>query len=413
MSKTVQVLVALLVGLIIGVVASISENSFLHSLISFGEPIGQLWVNGIRMTVIPLIVSLLITGIASASTQKVGNVGVKAFLWFILLVLGSSLLTAVAAPPMLSLRDYSSISADFTSDISSSAQVELPLFKEWIVDLIPSNPIAAAADGAMLPLIIFSIIFSLAVIQIDQKRKELIIEFFDGISKAMLVIVEWILYVAPIGVFFLVMPLAARAGVDLVVSMGMFLIVSCGLIVVSLLALYPLTSFFGKISIRDFAKACAPAQAIGFSTRSSLASLPAMVEAADNQLHLSKNVSGIVLPVAVSLLKFASPIARGTGTFFVAYLYGIDIGIVEIITIMAAIGVLSFYSPGVPSGGLFVMTPVYIALGLPVEGIGLLIALDLIPDMFITLANVTADMSVATILGRNSAVAQDSEISTD
>ena len=149
-----------------------------------------------------------------------------------------------------------------------------------------------------------------------------------------------------------------------------------------------------------FARACAPAQAVAFSTRSSLASLPAMLESAEHQLKLPMSVGGVVLPVAVALFKFASPIVRGTGTLFVAYLYGIDIGAVEIITIMAAVAGLSFYSPGVPSGGLFVMTPVYIALGLPVEGIGLLIALDLIPDMFITTANVTADMSVAMILGK-------------
>jgi len=126
-----------------------------------------------------------------------------------------------------------------------------------------------------------------------------------------------------------------------------------------------------------------------------------MVEASDNYLKLPASVSGIVLPIAVALLKFASPIARGTGTFFIASIYGIDLGFIEIMTIMAAIGALSFYSPGVPSGGLFIMTPVYISLGLPVEGIGLLIALDLIPDMFITTANVTADMSVATILGNS------------
>ena len=400
MSKTLQVLLALILGLAIGIIASISKSETLLSFISIGEPIGQLWVNGIRMTVIPLVVSLLITGIASVSTKKVGDIGVRTIMWFVILVTGSSFLTAIAAPPLLNLRDFDSTSTTFLPSQDATASVELPLFKDWIVDLIPTNPIAAAADGSMLSLIIFTIIFSIAIIQIDGEKKLTLVNFFDAISKAMLVIVEWILLVAPIGVFFLVMPLAANAGVDLVLSMGWFLMVACALIMVSLILLYPLTSIFSNVSISQFAKACAPAQAIGFSTRSSLASLPAMVDASENQLDISKNVSGIVLPVAVSLLKFASPIARGTGTFFIAYLYGIDIGVVEIMTIMAAIGALSFYSPGVPSGGLFVMTPIYVSLGLPVEGIGLLIALDLIPDMFITLANVTADMAVVTILGK-------------
>ncbi len=401
MSKTIQVLLALIIGLTIGVVTSISEASFLKSFAEIGTPIGKLWVNSIRMTVIPLVVSLLVSGIASPSSRNVGRVGLKAFIWFVILVTGSSLFTAVAAPSLLNLG---SIDVDMTNllpDSEVTTQVDLPLFRDWIVELIPSNPIAAASEGAMLPLIIFTMFFAMAITKIENNHRMNLVGFFDAISKAMLVIVGWILYVAPVGVFFLVLPLAANSGIDLVFAMGWFLIVACGLITLSILALYPLTSFFGKVSITEFARACAPAQAIGFSTRSSLASLPAMVEASDNYLKLPASVSGIVLPIAVALLKFASPIARGTGTFFIASIYGIDLGFIEIMTIMAAIGALSFYSPGVPSGGLFIMTPVYISLGLPVEGIGLLIALDLIPDMFITTANVTADMSVATILGNS------------
>ena len=399
MSKTIQVLIALILGLVLGILTSVSENSILKSFVEIGTPIGKLWVNGIRMTVIPLVVSLLITGIASTTFQKFGQIGSKAILWFLLLVSGSSTLTAFLAPTLLELGNIDSDISKTHSDSVINTGVDLPLFSDWIVDLIPPNPISAAAEGAMLPLIIFTIIFGVSITKLDENPRQRLITFFDAIAKSMLIIVEWILYVAPIGVFFLVLPLAANAGVDLVFAMGWFLIVACGLIVLSILILYPLTSYFSKVSIKDFALACAPAQAIGFSTRSSLASLPAMIEAADQKLKLPVEISGVVLPVAVALLKFASPIARGTGTIFVAYLYGIDLSTFEIITIMAAIGALSFYSPGVPSGGLFIMTPVYLSLGLPVEGIGLLIALDLIPDMFITLANVTADMSVATILG--------------
>jgi Na+/H+-dicarboxylate symporter len=216
----------------------------------------------------------------------------------------------------------------------------------------------------------------------------------------MLIIVEWLLVMAPVGVFFLVLPLAARAGVDLVGAMGWFVVVACGLITVTLVALYPVARWFGGVPVAQFARACMKPQAVGFSTRSSLASLPAMLEAADKDLGLDTRVSSVVLPVATALLKYASPVARITGTLFVARLYGVELGVGEVAVIAAAIAALSFYSPGVPSGGLFVMTPVYLALQLPVEGIGLLIALDLVPDMFITTANVTADMTVAAVLGR-------------
>ncbi len=403
MTQTARVLFALIAGLIIGVVISVTDVAAFRAFVSVGEPIGVLWVNGIRMTVVPLVVSLLITGVASASPSSAGRVGGAALLWFVILVAGGAVLTAVAAPPLLGLGQFDIDAFAALRESAATTQVELPPFRDWIVGLIPSNPVAAAAEGAMLPLIVFSAILAFAITRLDAEPRARLVEFFDAIAKAMLVIVGWILFLAPVGVFFLVLPLAATTGVDLVKAMGWFLVVACGLVTVALLALYPITAAFGAVSIRAFAKACAPAQAaqaVAFSTRSSLASLPAMLEAADRDLRLPPSVSGISLPVAVALFKFASPIARGTGTFFIARLYGIDLGVVEIATITGAIAALSFYSPGVPSGGLFIMTPIYIALGLPVEGIGLLIALDLIPDMFITTANVTADMSVAVILAK-------------
>jgi Na+/H+-dicarboxylate symporter len=318
--------------------------------------------------------------------------------------------TAIAAPPLLALAP---IEPDAFASLHASApstEVELPPFRDWIVDLVPSNPVAAAANGAMLPLIVFSVVFALAVTRLRKAHRETLVGFFTAVSRTMLVIVEWLLVVAPIGVFFLVLPLAARTGVDLVGAMGVFLMVACGLITVTLIALYPVARWFGGVSIADFARACLKPQAVGFSTRSSLASLPAMLDAAEHDLGLEPRVSGIVLPVATGLFKFASPVARITGTLFVARLYGVDLGPVEVAVIAAAIAALSFYSPGVPSGGLFVMTPVYIALHLPVEGIGLLIALDLIPDMFITTANVTADMTVAVILGRSTGRVEESPV---
>lgn len=402
MTLTSRVLAALVAGLAVGVAVSWLQNPTLLTIVGAVEPIGALWVNAIRMTVIPLVVSLLVTGVASTSPGNASRIGARAVLLFGVLVAGGALLAALAAPALLAFVPLDSNAFASIRDAAPGpgGQVELPPFRDWVVALIPANPVRAAADGAMLPLIVFSSILALAITRLDTQHRDTLVSFFAAVSSAMLVIVEWILYVAPIGVFFLVMPLAARVGIDLVGALGYFLVVVCGLVTIALLALYPVAALGGGISIRRFARACAPAQAVAFSTRSSLASLPAMLEAATQDLKLSPHVSGIVLPVAVALFKFASPTARITGTLFVAQLYGIELGFVEIGAITAAVAALSFYSPGVPSGGLFIMTPIYIALNLPVEGIGLLIALDLVPDMFITTANVTGDMAVAVVLAR-------------
>jgi len=164
--------------------------------------------------------------------------------------------------------------------------------------------------------------------------------------------------------------------------------------------LYLLAVVIGRMSLASFPRACAPAQVVGFSTRSSPASLPAMFAAAED-LKYSPSVSGFVLPVALSIFKFASPIGWAGDTYFIARLYGIELGPTEIIVIAGAIGLLSFYLPGIPSGGLLIMTPLYVSLNLPVEGIGILIALDQIVDMFLTPANLTANLTVVSIQTRS------------
>lgn len=400
MSLTTRVLTALIAGLAIGVAVSLWDTPWMFTAVDAVEPIGALWVNAIRMTVIPLVVSLLVTGIATASGASAGRIGGRAFMWFVGLVAAGAIFTAFAAPPLLSLVDFDTAAFAGLRESAPATEVVLPPFRDWVVGLIPANPVKAAADGSMLPLIVFACMLAVALTRLEVERRRVLVDFFDSLAAAMMVIVEWVLKTAPIGVFFLVLPLAASTGVQLVGAFGYFLLVACGLVTVATLALYPIAVVFGGVSLRQFARACAPAQAVAFSTRSSLASLPVMLDVAKRDLGVPEHVSSLVLPAAVAVFKYASPVARATGTIFVAHLYGIELGFVGIAAITAAIAGLSFYSPGVPSGGLFVMTPIYVALNLPVEGIGLMIALDLIPDMFITTGNVTADITVATILAR-------------
>ncbi len=222
----------------------------------------------------------------------------------------------------------------------------------------------------------------------------------------MLVLIGWVMQLAPLGIFALVFSLAAEMGLSAITALASFIMIVCGLLVVATLLLYPTVVVLGRVPLRDFIRAVASVQVIGFSTRSSLVSLPAIF-AATEALGLSRKVAGLVLPVAVTLFKFASPIARTTGTYFVATLYGIELGPAELVIIALAIGLLSFYSPGIPSGGLLIMSPVYISLGLPVEGIGILIAVDLIVDMFLAAANVTANVAVAVLLTRDDRLAAD------
>ena len=308
----------------------------------------------------------------------------------------------ILAPPLINLLAIDATASAAlleSSGFEASTTTELPPFHEWLIALIPTNPFAAAAEDAILPLLIFTGLFSIALLRIEKQQREYIVVFFQAIKSAMFVLIDWIMMLAPLGIFALVFPLAATLGLSALTVLGSFVAIVCALVTLFMLSLYPLVSSVTNISIQKFARSVAPVQAIGFGTRSSLAALPATYAAADT-LDIPEKISGIVLPIAVTLFKFASPLARTTGTYFIAHLYGIDLTPTELIIIAIAIGLLSFYSPGIPSGGLLIMTPVYVSLGLPVEGIGILIAIDLVVDMFLTMANVTANVASSALIAK-------------
>jgi proton glutamate symport protein len=398
MSLAARVLIALVLGLIAGVFLAPAETGAPAVIVKWVEPIGALWVNAIRMTVIPLLVSLLLGSITSSEAGAAARVGGKALAWFAGLIAGTSALGGLAAPPLLRLVGANNVQIPELAGAASTAEITLPSFRDWLVGLVPANPVKAAAEGDILPLVVFTVIFGLAAAKVSPAFRGTINRGAEAVSETILVVVGWILATAPIGVFALTITLGAQTGAAVIGAVAGFLAVVVTLLIVATLAAYLLARTFGGISMGLFAKACLPAQAVGLSTRSSLAALPLMLEEAEHTLKLKPEVSGLVLPVAVSIFKYASPISRIAGTFFVASLFGVDLSPLEIAALSAGMGALSFYSPGIPSGGLFVMAPLWMAFGLPIEGVGILIALDLIPDLVLTVANVTGNMAVAVLV---------------
>lgn len=396
-SPTASVLWCLVLGLGAGALGP------LRGLAAALEPIGTLWVNAIRMTVIPLVVSLLIVGVASAaSARQVGRLGGSAFILFLTLLALAAGFTALVAP-----WAFTPLSLDpaGTAALRASAHLERTApavtLTGWLLSLIPTNPVQAAADGALLPLIVFTLAFAFALTGLAPEVRDVPLGFFESVTKAMLVMVRWVLALAPLGVFALALALGARvgsaaAGAALGYYVGMVIVLH----VVTGGGLYLLAVVAGRVPLVRFARAVFPAQAVGFTSRSSLAALPALVEGARDQLRLPAEVTGFVLPLAVSVFKLTSPIYWTLGAIFVGRLYGIELAPSQLAYIGAAAIALNAATPGIPSGGLLIQAPVYAAVGLPVEGLGILIAIDTVPDMFKTAFNVTADMAVAAVLGR-------------
>jgi Na+/H+-dicarboxylate symporter len=255
------------------------------------------------------------------------------------------------------------------------------------MSLIPTNPIAAAANGAMLPLVVFTLLLSLAIARSSAESRDTLVRFFRSLSEAMLVLVRWIVWLAPIGVFALMLPLGAHGGAGLVGAIGFYILAYSLASVLFVLLLYPVVAMVARVPMRTFARAALPGQLIAFSSSSSIASLPALVRGAEEELGLGKDLTGFVLPLAVSTFKFAAPVSWTFGTLFVAWFYQVELGATAYATLAFATIFLGFFSPGVPRGAFLMLAPLFLSIGLPVEGIGILIAVDAIPDLFATVLN--------------------------
>jgi Na+/H+-dicarboxylate symporter len=406
-SLTTRVLLALAAGVGVGLGLSEIDPAMSRSVAAVVEPVGTLFVNAIRMTVIPLVVSSLIVGLAtSGSGASVAKIGGRGVIVFLVLLAASGAVGALIAPPVLSrvTVDPAAIetlraSAGSSINAASGDAIQTPV--QWLVSLVPSNPFKAAADGAMLPLIMFALVFGLALIAVPAASRDRIVTIFRAVAQAMLVLVRWLLVVAPIGVFALALPLVARLGLSAVGALATYVVlVSLAAIVFSLLVLYPAAAILGGVSIRDFAKAAAPAQAVAISARSSLAALPALIDAARTKLNLPEEVAGFFLPLASATFRVGATLGLTTGCVFVARLYGIDISGAQLGTVLLTAIITSFSIPGIPGGSIVAMVPVLSSVGLPVEGIGILLGVDTIPDMFRTAANVTGQLTAATIVSR-------------
>jgi Na+/H+-dicarboxylate symporter len=408
MNERTRVLLALVLAVGGGLAIAISGNDALLRAADFIAPIGTLWVNAIRMTVIPLVVSLLITGVASATDVKsVGRLGGRTLLVFFLLLVATALVVmplCVGVFHLLPQRGAAPpLPAGAAEAASQIAGGQRQTFSEWIVSLLPSNPIAAAATGNMVPLILFTLLFALAVARSGERTRETLVGFFQALGDATLTLVRWVILLAPIGIFALLLPLAAHAGAALAGAIGFFILAysAASLAVIALIGI--VVPLVARIPIRQFARAALPAQLVAFSSSSSIASLPALVEGAERGLSIPKRVSGFVLPLAVSMFHIAGPLSWTAGALLVGWFYGVPLHTSQFATIAFAAVFLTFAAPGIPRGGFLMLAPLFLAIGLPVEGIGILIAVDAIPDTFATALNVTGDLAAAVLVAKSDA----------
>ncbi len=403
-SLTLQVVVALAAGLALGTAASFSANPRWTRLAGALEPVGTLWVNAILMTVLPLVVSGLVVAIVTAArTGLVGRLGGRAAALFLLLLVLATASAALVVPPLAAALPVSEeVATRFRESLAAAPPTPAPKLTaaDWIANLLPANVFRAAADGAMLSLVLFAILFAAAVSRVSERARETLLSFFRGVSEAMAVLLSGIVRLAPVAIFALSLALAARVGLSATGALGVYVLALSGLCLALTLGLMLVPWLLARVSPVLFARAAAPAQLVAFAAHSSLASLPAMLDGAERILGIPKPVSRFALPLAVSTLKVSAPVHCLVAAFFVARLTGTAIPPGELLALSLLSLAVSFSVPGVPHGAILVTAPVLAAAGLPTSAVALLLAVDAVPNAFRSAANSTGNLVVAAILGR-------------
>ncbi|HEX7113949.1 MAG TPA: dicarboxylate/amino acid:cation symporter [Steroidobacter sp.] len=409
-SMTARVLFGLIAGAVIGTGLAAWAPDAASKAAYFAEPLGRLWLNALQMTVVPLVFTLVVVGVTTASDAAAsGRIARQALAVFIVLLTAGACFVAIAAPMVLSwLPKDPGLAASLRDAIGTPVtSSSTPQLAEWFSGIVPSNAIAAAAQSAMLPLVVFALFFGFGLTRIQPQRRARVVELFQAIADTMIVIVRWILWVAPIGVFALVLVVCARVGGSMLTALGYYVLLQCSMYLTITLALYLVAMFFGGEPIRRFAAAILPAQAIAASTQSSLASLPAMLESAQSRLGYTRAVTALVLPMAVSLFRITSPMQYLGAATFIAWAYGIDLSFAQLSVGVTLAVVLSLGAVGLPGQVSFMAStlPVTQSMGLPIEPLGILLAIDTVPDVFATVGNVTADLTATSIVARQMSAA--------
>lgn len=407
MSATARVLTGLAAGALIGLLLVGWNPVLALQVANVAQPIGKLWLNALQMTVVPLVLALVVVGVNTATDAAAsGRIARRAIVVFIVILTGGALFAALAAPLVFALFPHNPalIVALDHAVVPSAAQAPPISWVDALTAVVPNNAIMAAAQSAMLPLVVFALFLGFALTRIAPPRRALLLEFFQAIADAMIVIVRWVLWAAPLGVFALILSVCARSGLGMLSALGVYVLVECLLYLALTVMMLPVALVFGGERLRRFAAALVPAQVVALSTQSSLASLPAMLESADRRLGYPQQVTALVLPMAVTLFRLTSPVQYVTSAVFIAWAYGIDLPTAQLLAGAMLAVVISLGSVGLPGQVTFIATnlPVAQAMGVPLSPLGLMLAVDTFPDALATLGNVTADLAATSVVTRQS-----------
>jgi Na+/H+-dicarboxylate symporter len=413
MSQALRILIALVVGLGLGIALANYAPDAGHLILLFTKRIGGAWLHGLQMVIVPLVVALLVIGIAaSAEAARAGKIAARALIAFVIILWVNTLISAFLTPLLLHLFPLPTEWGDALRASLSTAKSSgtIPSLGDFFDKIVPTNIVDAAATDAFLPLTVFAMVFAFAITRLEEKRRSLLIDFFQAIADAMVVVIGWVLVLAPLGVFCLAFGLGMETGAAAFGALAHYIVIVSSLGILVLLSAYPIAAIGARVGIGRFARAVLPSQVVALSTSSSLASLPTMLRSSE-AIGAPSSVSGVVLPIAVAVFRATSPAMNLAVALYVAHLTGTPIGPGQLAAGVATAAITTMGSVSLPGTISFFasVAPVAAAMGVPLEALGLLVAVETVPDLFRTLGNVTMDVAVTGTVARVSGVSTEGE----
>ncbi|HSJ79104.1 MAG TPA: cation:dicarboxylase symporter family transporter [Erythrobacter sp.] len=391
---------ALVVGLLAGI-AGVAMGAP-QGVSDIAALVGGLWLRALQMTIIPLVAALLVLGLVQMIlAARVGTVARRMLLIMVAVQLAGGAFTSVAMPALLTAFPVPEGASAFLAQTPANVG-EVPRVLDFMASLVSPNIIAAAAETAMLPLTIFFVMFAVAITRLPEDQGERLLGFFHALGNVMLLIIGWVLAVAPIGVFALAYGVGVQSGGGAFAALGHYVLTVTAMGAFILVLAYAIAAALGRTGLPRFTKAVLPAQAVALSTQSSLASLPAMLDSA-GRLGLRASTAEFVLPLAVVIFRATSAAMNLAVVYYIAALAGVEISPAIAIAGILIASVISLSAVSLPGSISFVVSigPIALAMGVPVEPLALLVAVEMLPDLMRTLGNVTMNVGVTSAVDRS------------
>ena len=407
-----KILIGLIAGALAGIVANVFAIEFLQSLFSAIEPLGTAFIRLITMIVVPLVVASLLVGTASlGDLRKLGRIGGKTLGYYmfttaVAVTIGLGISNLVEPGGRVAPETTAELSERYGGEAGMRMELaeEAPSTVDVLLNMIPRNPVQAAAEMDLLPLIFFTIVFGAAISVVQEEYRRPVLNVFHGINEASMIVVDWVMKLAPYAVFALIASVVANFGLDLLQSLLIYSVtVAAGLLLHAFGTYALIVKFLGKMSPLDFYKRVANAPLVAFSTSSSSATLPVTMETAEEELGVSKEVSSFVLPLGATINMDGTALYQAVAVMFIAQIYGIPLSVGDQLVVVLTATLASVGAAGVPSAGIITLIIVLNSVGLQGQvqaGIALILGVDRILDMLRTAVNVTGDLTASAVVAR-------------